>query len=307
MEACNGHGVCCVPLYDTLGADAVEFIIRHAEVSITFVQEANIPMILKCLQGTTVQYLKTIVSFGGIADQQKESAEMHGVKLYSWNDFLSLGKKTSYDLSPPKKHDLCTIMYTSGTTGEPKGVLITHENIISVIGGTDHLLACVNDQLSADDVYFSFLPLAHIFDRVIEELFISKCASIGFWRGDAKLLVDDVAALKPTVFCGVPRVFDRIYSGMKAKIGAGGFISRKIFEFAFNYKLSNMRKGLPHDKAAPLFDKIVFSKVKQALGGQVRVILSGAAPLAKHVEEFLQVVTCANVTQGYGLTETCAG
>lgn len=80
-----------------------------------------------------------------------------------------------------------------------------------------------------------------------------------------------------------------------------------LFDFAYNYKLSNLQKGLKHDEAAPLFDKLVFSKVKQSLGGRVRIILSGAAPLAKHVEEFLRVTSCSVVIQGYGLTETCAG
>eukprot|EP00252_Welwitschia_mirabilis_P024951 TRINITY_DN7625_c0_g1_i1.p1 TRINITY_DN7625_c0_g1~~TRINITY_DN7625_c0_g1_i1.p1 ORF type:complete len:659 (+),score=141.91 TRINITY_DN7625_c0_g1_i1:438-2414(+) len=306
MEACNGHGVYCVPLYDTLGVDAVEFIISHAEVSIAFVQETKISLLLKCLP-RCVSHLKTIVSFGEVTDAQKEAAKVHGVEFYSWKEFLSRGEEKSFDLSPPRKNDVCTIMYTSGTTGEPKGVLITNENIVTLVAGIDHLLASVNEELTVSDVYFSFLPLAHIFDRVIEEFFISKSASIGFWRGDAKLLVEDIAELKPTIFCGVPRVFDRIYSGMTSKVAAGGFISRKVFDFAYNYKLSNMRKGLSHDNAAPLFDKIVFSKVKQALGGRVRLLLSGAAPLSKHVEEYLRVVTCAHVLQGYGLTETCAG
>lgn len=306
MEACNGHGIYCVPLYDTLGSDAVEFIIRHAEVSIAFVQEAKIPAILKCLPAC-LDHLKTIVSFGKITDSQREEIERLGLKVYTWNDFLLLGEERRFELSLPKMSDICTIMYTSGTTGEPKGVLITNESVVSMVTGIVYFLKCQNEELTEKDVYLSFLPLAHIFDRVIEEYFISKSASIGFWRGDVKLLVEDIAELKPTVFCGVPRVFDRIYSGLNQKIAAGGFLNRKVFEFAYKYKLNNMRKGLKHEKASPLFDKIVFSKVKQGLGGRVRVMLSGAAPLAKHVEEFLRVVTCCHVVQGYGLTETCAG
>uniref|UniRef100_A0A0C9RQP3 Long-chain-fatty-acid--CoA ligase n=1 Tax=Wollemia nobilis TaxID=56998 RepID=A0A0C9RQP3_9CONI len=306
MEACNGHGIYCVPLYDTLGADAVEFIIRHAEVSIAIVQESKIPAILKCLPACG-DHLKTLVSFGNITDAQREEAERNGVKFYSWNDFLSLGEQRSFPLVSPKMSDICTIMYTSGTTGEPKGVLITNENIVTLVAGINLLLASQNEELTEKDVYLSFLPLAHIFDRVIEEFFISKSALIGFWRGDVKLLVEDIAELKPTIFCGVPRVFDRIYSGLNQKISSGGFLSKKVFEFAYRYKLNNMRKGYKHEEAAPIFDKLVFSKVKQGLGGRVRLILSGAAPLARHIEEFLKVVSCSHVLQGYGLTETCAG
>ncbi|GLJ22910.1 hypothetical protein SUGI_0432180 [Cryptomeria japonica] len=306
MQACNSHGIYCIPLYDTLGPEAIEFIICHAEVSIAFVQESKIPAILECLPKCT-KYLKTFVSFANISDGQREVAERAGVNAYSWAEFLSLGKKKIYEPSPPKKNDICTIMYTSGTTGEPKGVLLTNENIIAEISSIDHLLDITDKPATETDVYISFLPLAHVFDRAIEEYCIYKSASIGFWRGDVKLLVEDIVELKPTIFCGVPRVFDRIYTGINEKISTGGLVKKMLFDFAYNFKLRNLQKGLKHDEAAPLFDKLVFSKVKQSLGGRVRMILSGAAPLAKHVEEFLRVTSCSVVIQGYGLTETCAG
>jgi len=118
--------------------------------------------------------------------------------------------------------------------------------------------------------------------------------------------VDDIGALKPTLFIGVPRVFDRIYGGISAQIAAGSALKKLIFGYAFSRKLSFLQGGVPQDKASPLFDRIVFSKVKQRLGGRVRIIVSGGAPLAPHVEEFLKVAMCSPVVQGYGLTETCA-
>ncbi|XP_068644431.1 long chain acyl-CoA synthetase 4-like isoform X2 [Aristolochia californica] len=250
MEACNAHGMYCVPLYDTLGAGAVEFIINHAEVSIAFSEEKKVIEVLKTLPNTT-NFLKTIVSFGEVTTEQKQESEKFGVAIYSWNEFLQL--------------------------------------------------------LTEKDVYLSYLPLAHIFDRVIEELFIYTGASIGFWRGDVKLLVEDIGELKPTIFCAVPRVLDRIYNGLTEKIAKGGLLKSTLFNVAYSYKQHNMQKGSKHEDAARIFDKIVFSKVKQGLGGNVRLILSGAAPLANHVEAYLRVVTCAHVLQGYGLTETCAG
>ncbi|XP_057837446.2 probable CoA ligase CCL6 isoform X2 [Cryptomeria japonica] len=223
MQACNSHGIYCIPLYDTLGPEAIEFIICHAEVSIAFVQESKIPAILECLPKCT-KYLKTFVSFANISDGQREVAERAGVNAYSWAEFLSLGKKKIYEPSPPKKNDICTIMYTSGTTGEPKGVLLTNENIIAEISSIDHLLDITDKPATETDVYISFLPLAHVFDRAIEEYCIYKSASIGFWRGDVKLLVEDIVELKPTIFCGVPRVFDRIYTGL-TETCAGSFSS----------------------------------------------------------------------------------
>ncbi|KAM0069966.1 putative long-chain-fatty-acid--CoA ligase [Helianthus debilis subsp. tardiflorus] len=125
-------------------------------------------------------------------------------------------------------------------------------------------------KLNANDVYLSFLPLAHIFDRLIEECFFNHGASIGFWRGDIKMLSEDIGELKPTIFCVVPRVLERIYSGLQQKISTGGFIKRNLFNLAYSYKVK----------------------------GRVRIILSGGAPLAPHVEAYLKVVTCSHVLQG---------
>ncbi|XP_050227208.1 long chain acyl-CoA synthetase 4-like [Mercurialis annua] len=306
MEACNAHGLYCVPLYDTLGANAVEYIICHSEVSIVFVEEKKISELLKTFPNAA-QYIKTIVSFGIIAPEQREELVKFGVAAYSWEEFLKLGENNQYELPEKKSSDICTIMYTSGTTGDPKGVLISNENIVTFIAGVKRLLESVNEQLTSKDVYLSYLPLAHIFDRVIEELFISHGASIGFWRGDVKLLIEDISELKPTIFCAVPRVLDRIHTGLTQKISSGGFLKNKLFNLAYAYKLKCLKKGEPHATASPICDKVVFDKVKQGLGGKVRLILSGAAPLAIHVEAFLRVVSCAHVLQGYGLTETCAG
>ncbi|KAG9145075.1 hypothetical protein Leryth_018365 [Lithospermum erythrorhizon] len=306
MEACNAHGLFCVPLYDTLGAGAVEFIICHSEVQIAFVEEKKIAELIMTFPGAT-KYLKNIVSFGEVSPQQKKEVEKFGAAIYSWNDFLSLGKDKHFDLPKKKKSDICTIMYTSGTTGDPKGVMLSNNSILTLRDSVKRILENVNVALHEKDVYLSYLPLAHVFDRVIEECFINHGASIGFWRGDAKLIVEDLAELKPTIFCAVPRVLERIHTGLQQKIAAGGFLKSTLFNFAYAFKLGNMKKGRKQSEAATMFDRIVFSKIKEGLGGNVRIILSGAAPLASHVEEFFRVVSCAHVLQGYGLTETCAG
>ncbi|XP_004143868.1 long chain acyl-CoA synthetase 4 [Cucumis sativus] len=306
MEACNAHGLYCVPLYDTLGAGAIEFIICHAEIAIAFVEEKKISELLKTLPNTA-KFLKTIVSFGKVSDNHKEEVNKFGLEIYTWEEFLQKGDSQQYDLPVKEKSDICTIMYTSGTTGDPKGVLLSNTAIIALIAGVKHLLTTVKENVQENDVYISYLPLAHIFDRVIEEVFILNGASIGFWRGDVKLLVEDIGELKPTIFCAVPRVLERIYGGLNQKISSGGFLKRSLFNFAYSYKYNQMQKGKTHQQAAPLFDKVVFDKVKKGLGGNVRIILSGGAPLAAHIETFFRVVSCAHVLQGYGLTETCGG
>ncbi|KAF5938439.1 hypothetical protein HYC85_022698, partial [Camellia sinensis] len=267
----------------------------------TALNKAN--KVLKTFPSAT-KYLKTIVSFGKVTPEQKEEVEKFGLAIYAWDEFLLLGDDKQYDLPVKKKSDICTIMYTSGTTGDPKGVLISNNSIGTLIAGVRCLLGSVHELdflhihlkillLTEKDVNLSYLPLTHIFDRVIEECFINIGGSIGFWRGDVKLLTEDIGELKPTIFCAVPRVLDRIYAGLQQKISSGGLLKNTMFNFADSYKLHNMKKGSKH--------------VKHGLGGNVQLILSGAAPLATHVEAFLRVVACYHVLQGYGLTESCAG
>ncbi|KAK6131911.1 hypothetical protein DH2020_034348 [Rehmannia glutinosa] len=341
MEACNSQAITYVPLYDTLGANAVEFIINHAEVSIAFVQETKLQPILTCLS-KCASNLKTIVSFGKISDKQKEAAEELGVACFSWDDFAQLVSTTqqstkltvlafksgfvlviSYLLSfsfffffqgdsddnlpPKKKPDTCTIMYTSGTTGEPKGVILSNGAFMAEVLSMDQLLLETDKAGTEEDVYFSFLPLAHIFDQIIETYCILRGSSIGFWQGDIRFLIEDLLVLKPTIFCGVPRVYDRIYTGIMDRISAGGALKKSLFHIAYSYKLRNLEKGLRQEEASPLMDKLVFDKIKQAFGGRVRLMLSGAAPLPKHIEEFLRVTCCCVLSQGYGLTESCGG
>ncbi|KAL6270234.1 hypothetical protein ACE6H2_027145 [Prunus campanulata] len=305
MEACNSHAITYVPLYDTLGANAVEFIINHAEVSIAFVQENKIPAILSCLPNCST-HLKTIVSFANISSTRKEEAEGLGVSCFSWEEFSQLGN-LDCELPPKQRTDICTIMYTSGTTGEPKGVIITNGAIMAEVLSVEQILFLTDKVCTEEDSYFSFLPLAHIYDQIMESYCIYKGSSIGFWRGDIRFLMEDLQELRPTMFCGVPRVYDRIYTGIANKVSSSGALRKMLFQYAYNYKLANLEKGLPQENAAPLLDKLVFDKIKQALGGRVRILLSGAAPLPRHVEEFFRVTACSTLSQGYGLTESCGG
>eukprot|EP00891_Asterochloris_glomerata_P009967 jgi/Astpho2/9967/Aster-06780 len=305
MQACNRHTVYCVPLYDSLGENAIEFIIHQAEVSLVCAAGDKMPQLVKAIP-MIKDTLKVVVYWGTADAASIQAMQEAGIKLYTYSEFLALGEQNPAPPTPPKPDDLCTIMYTSGTTGDPKGVLITHKAVVATCAGIYDFLEVVGAKLGCEDVMLSYLPLAHIFDRTSEEMFIYMGARIGYWRGDIKGLVDDIGALKPTLFIGVPRVFDRIYTGVLGKVQEAGGLKKFLFDWGYKRKSHFLKQGFPHDKASPFFDRLVFNKIKGRLGGRVRIIVTGGAPLASHTEEFLKVAMCAPVVQGYGLTETCA-
>eukprot|EP00210_Caulerpa_lentillifera_P003470 g3311.t1 len=305
MQACNRMTYACVPLYDTLGEDAIEYIVKHSETTIIFAQSSKLERLEKALPQIN-DLVKTVVYWGD-ENQSVGRIQQMGVQVHSFDDFIkSAQEEAGKALDPPKADDVCTIMYTSGTTGDPKGVVLTHR---AVALGVCSLVAFTREYKpqGENDVYISYLPLAHIFDRMGEEMLLAVGGSIGYWRGDLKALVDDIGSLKPTIFIGVPRVFDRIYSNVTHQVETGSFIKRLIFNYAYSRKSHYLTAGLSHDKASPFFDKLVFGKVKSRLGGNVKLIITGGAPIAPHTEEFMKVCFCAPVVQGYGLTETCAG
>ncbi|XP_062004420.1 long chain acyl-CoA synthetase 1-like isoform X2 [Rosa rugosa] len=303
MAACCAHSLICVPLYDTLGPGAVNFIIDHAEVDVVFVQDKKVKELLKP-ECTSIQRLKVMVCFTSLTDEEKDKAAHIGIKPYSWNEFTEMGIQNPSKIFPPLPENISTIMYTSGTSGAPKGVVITHENMAYGVRGIDLFLEQFEDKMTVDDVYLSFLPLAHILDCVIELYFFRNGASVGYYHGDLNALGDDIMELKPTLLAGVPRVFEKIHEGIKKAVQQLNPRRQKIFDILYRYKLAWMNMGFKNKNASPLADLLAFRKIKNRLGGRIRLIISGGAPLSSEIEEFLRVTCCCFVLQGYGLTET---
>lgn len=156
---------------------------------------------------------------------------------------------------------------------------------------------------SKDDVYISYLPLAHVMERVAMTFLLSVGARFGFYQGDTLKLVEDIQELKPTVFLSVPRLFNRVFDRVVAGVKSKGGLTESLYNFAYNYKKANLSSG---KNRSFLWDKLVFHKVRENLGGKIRLILSGSAPLSPEVLQFLRIAFSCHVIEGYGSTETSA-
>eukprot|EP00252_Welwitschia_mirabilis_P011399 TRINITY_DN25636_c0_g1_i2.p1 TRINITY_DN25636_c0_g1~~TRINITY_DN25636_c0_g1_i2.p1 ORF type:complete len:690 (-),score=117.03 TRINITY_DN25636_c0_g1_i2:330-2399(-) len=293
-HACSSYSFTSVPLYDTLGPDAVKYVINHAEISVVFCVRDTFNIMQKFLP--ELPSLRLLVIVGEEADLVPSSKIISGPEIISYAKLLSQGRNNPQPFYPPHPDDIATICYTSGTTGTPKGAMISHGNLIASVAG-----ACFQLKLFASDIYISYLPLAHIYERVNCIGFTHNGVAIGFYQGDNLKLLDDIAVLRPTVFAGVPRVFNRIYSGILNAISTSGRLREMLFNTAFNAK----RKAIACGKVpSPVWDKLVFNKIKARLGGRVRIIFSGASPISPEVMEFLRVCFGGRVAEGYGMTET---
>lgn len=290
------QGCTCVPLYDTLGSAAVDFILKDANVTTVFVAQDKMKNLLAAIGSGSV--VTTIVQFEAVTEEAKKTCSEKGITLVSYQDFMQSGKDNHHEATPSPADSLAYIMYTSGTTGNPKGVLLSNKNILASVSG----LRAFGVDIVQTDVYFSYLPLAHSFETVMQLLGLCAGAACGFYQGSVKLLTDDIVTLKPTVFAGVPRVYSRIHDKVRQVISEKSFLVQKLFATAYENQLDNVRQGTRNG----MWDTLVFDKAKQALGGRVRLMATGAAPMPAHLHEFLKVVFGCPVMQGYGMTENAA-
>lgn len=297
-ESCNAFAFVSVAVYDTLGEEHRPYVVGQSEVKALVSTSALFDNVLALAPQCPA--LKYVILTDPVSPAHKQSAESVNLSVLEFSEVERLGKENFTDPVPPEPTDLAILMYTSGTTSQPKGVMLTHGNVIAVMAGIMQALP----NLSNDDSYLSYLPLAHILERAAEATMFGVGARIGFnFQGDIRRLTDDIVAVKPTIYAGVPKVFQRVMAGINAKFASQPIHIRMLFKVLYSLKFRFLVLGLP----TGLFDKILFNKLKDALGGRIKTIVSGGAPLGADCHQFLRVCFCCPVLQGYGLTETAGG
>jgi long-chain acyl-CoA synthetase len=283
-----------VPIYETSSAEQVSWILADSGASAivleTAAHQASLDIVRDQLPGLEHVWQ---VDGGGLEELRAAGRSVPDADL----DAAHAGVDRS---------STATIIYTSGTTGRPKGVLLTHDNFMAL---SENALAKLEAVVKAEGAStLLFLPLAHVFARFIEVLCVMGGARMGH-TADIKNLLDDFAGFKPTFILSVPRVFEKVYNSAEAKATADG--KGKIFataaETAIQYStgLDQGRVGLGLKARHALFDRLVYGKLRDAMGGQVKYAVSGGAPLGTRLGHFFRGIGIT-VLEGYGLTETTA-
>jgi len=297
-------GAIDVPIYPTLTAKQEEYILNDSGTKIAVVSnQYQLNKLLKV--SDDIKTLEHIIVMHDI-DTSGEK------KVHRMSTVCETGKKhlekhpdlLTKSVSQIGPDDLLTIIYTSGTTGNPKGVMLTHNNLVSNIVGT---VSAVN--IHAADLLLSFLPLCHSFERMAGYYTAMACGCTVAYAESIDTVRDNLMEIKPTIVTTVPRLFERIYSRIKIQVESSPPARQKIFNWALDTgrKYAESKKqgkaGMVLKGQHALADKLVFSKLKERTGGNIRFFVSGGAALARELGVFFEAVGI-QILEGYGLTET---
>ncbi|KAM9314659.1 long-chain-fatty-acid--CoA ligase 1a isoform 2-T2 [Pholidichthys leucotaenia] len=300
--ACYTYSLVAVPLYDTLGTEAIAYILDRATISTVI---CDVPekarMILDCVSGEG-RTVKTIVLIEAFDSELVSRGQDSGVEILSLEAFEALGKANHQRPVPPKPNDLAVVCFTSGTTGDPKGAMLSHGSIISNTAAFIRVTE-VHCLLNHHDIHVSYLPLAHMLERVVQGVILIHGARIGFFQGDIRLLMDDLKLLQPTVFPVVPRLLNRMFDKVFSQ--ANTPLKKWLLDFAFRRKEAELKNGVVRKDS--MWDKLIFKKVQASLGGRVRLMITGAAPVSPTILTFLRAALGCQFYEGYGQTECTAG
>lgn len=300
------YSMVVVPLYDSLGAEAVSFIVDQGKIEVVICD--GMAKLKKLLENVDeMPSLKHIVVMDWNQEMTgngiKTIAADQNIKIHGFHDLSAKGKLNPKPLRLPTIDDLYIICYTSGTTGNPKGVMITHKNLMCQIACGKLYFKKYDIELSVGEAVISYLPMAHMFEQMVHGLTFTYGAKIGYFQGNVNKLLDDMKALSPGCFPVVPRLLNRLYDKVQSNLSGGG-VKKLLFDYAFKCKLEEMRAGVIRKDS--IWDKLIFGKIQRELGGNIRLMITGSAPIAQEVLNLSRVMLGALILEAYGQTEATA-
>jgi long-chain acyl-CoA synthetase len=287
-------GAILTPIYPTISPNELEFIFNDASIKMVFVSDQDLYNKVQSVRSKTPS-VQAVYSF----------SELNGV--LNWKELLHNGTATDFEKLTSirdaiRPDELATILYTSGTTGFPKGVMLSHKNIMENVQNVEEIVSAV---ANASDRCLSFLPLNHIFERMVSYIYMYIGVSI-YYAESIDTVGDNLKEVKPTLFTTVPRLLEKVYEKIMAKGRELTGVKKNLFFWAVGvankYEL-NENQGLVYNIQLAIANKLIFSKWREALGGNVKAIVTGAAACQVRL---LRIFTAAKlvVMEGYGLTET---
>ncbi|VAX01692.1 Long-chain-fatty-acid--CoA ligase [hydrothermal vent metagenome] len=300
-HAALGLGLVVVPLYVDDRPDNAAYILQNADIKALFVQEVSKWQQIKEAEPSCIANIKGVI----VIDDNPSfiTTDPDDNIIFYANNWLSK-EPAELQQRQGKPDDLATIVYTSGTTGKPKGVMLSHRNILF-----DAEAALKTFDLKPDQLFLSFLPLSHMFERTVGYYIPMMCDGVVAYSRSIQSLADDMITLKPNVLVAVPRIFERIYDKIYQNLKKQSPVKRMLFNrtIAIGWHRFLMQQGKvgwkPSQALWPMLNKLVACKLRQRLGGELALIASGGAALPPTVAKVF-ISMGLNIIQGYGLTET---
>lgn len=297
--AVQSLGAVVVPVYPTLGVDQVRHILADSGAVVAVAEnEEHLGKVLEGRDG--LLGLRNVILIEG--EPGDRAARMSEVEERGAQEPVSGWEEGWRSLG---RDDVATIIYTSGTTGLPKGAVLTHGNILSNVEGTVRALP-----LRADDVYLSFLPLSHVFERTCGQYMALSMGAAIYYAESIEKVPENLREVRPTVTPSVPRLYEKMYDRVRQRVAEGPAWRRRLFERAvaagrekYELELAGLPLGRGLKARLAVYDRLVFSKTREALGGRSRFFVAGGAKLEREIGEFFYAAG-VTIVEGYGLTET---